>query len=158
MAIPPPEEAPKKRGSGWKWLFALAGCGCLLAVGTVVALAVGLGAAVNTAVRSHPGYELALETAQTSPTLIELIGEPIEPSAFQISSSMRSGDGSGEAEFRFPVSGPSGSGKLDSQAIQKDGVWQLTKLTFDPAGTKPLIDLLERDAAIERGDVEEDGR
>jgi len=105
-----------------------------------VVLCVGIFVGVFSILKHSEAYQLGVSRLQSSPIAQNLLGTPI--SAGYPSGSIRITGSSGTAALRFSASGPRASGMVFLQAIKKDGVWSLTRLTLKLDGKDELIDLV----------------
>jgi hypothetical protein len=85
-------------------------------------------------------YTYALAQARSSPSVVEALGEPIEPGWYVMGTINVSG-ASGNADIAIPVSGPNGSGTLYASARKRAGVWNydVLEVALDAGGER--IDL-----------------
>ena len=82
----------------------------------------------------------AIYAAQTSPELIEELGEPMtggKPDGKFVSKR-----GSGNADLTIPLRGPKGGGLLREWAQQRNGAWHLCSLSFElqDGATRIVVD------------------
>jgi hypothetical protein len=85
-------------------------------------------------------YQMGVAQLQSSPLATNAFGTPV--SAGNPSGSISTENASGKAALTFPVSGPKASGTAFVEAIKKDGVWSLTRLTFKLDGSDSVIDII----------------
>jgi hypothetical protein len=90
--------------------------------------------------RHSEAYQLGVARLQSSPIATNLLGAPI--STGTPSGSVRINGSSGAAALRFSASGPRASGVVVVQAVKKNGIWSLTRLTLKLNGKDEVIDLL----------------
>ena len=139
-----------EHGSWWNrnggWLTALTSVGCLGLLAGSCALFVG---GAFGFIRSSHVYQHALHRAQSHPTVIAALGEPIEP-GWYLSGDFEFSDHSGSADFRFPISGPRGRGTLHVLARRVEGQWEFERLEVEVKGQRQRIRLLasEREARL----------
>lgn len=123
----------------FKWVACgCAGCLLLILVVVVFVIAVG-GLAVFTMSKSEP-YQEALDRARHDPTVVEALGEPVEPGLLA-SGSVNIDDAGGEADLRIPVSGPRGKGTLFVSATRVAGRWEYSAITVELADGGRRIDV-----------------
>ncbi len=103
-------------------------------------LVVGIFVGVFSILRHSEAYQLGVARLQNSPIAAKLLGTPI--STGNPTGSLRIRNSSGTAMLSFSVSGSRASGVVVLQAIKKDGVWSLTKLTLKLNGSDSTIDLV----------------
>jgi Cytochrome oxidase complex assembly protein 1 len=96
--------------------------------------------------RHSVAYELAATKIQSSTEAITVLGSPIS-TGFPTGSISIAG-ASGRAVLSFSATGTRATGSVFVEAIKKDGVWSLTRLTLKVAGSEGVIDLL-RDSRVE---------
>ncbi len=85
-------------------------------------------------------YTLAISKLQASPIAASVLGTPIA-TGFPVGSISYKG-ASGKAALSFSATGPKAAGVVFLQAIKKDGVWSLTRLTLKVKGSDDIIDLV----------------
>lgn len=83
-------------------------------------------------------YELAASNLRTSTEAANVLGPPIS-TGFPLGS-VSTGGTSGRALLSFSATGSKATGQVFLEAIKKDGVWSLTKLTLTTGGR--TIDLI----------------
>ncbi|MGM0652022.1 MAG: cytochrome c oxidase assembly factor Coa1 family protein [Bacillota bacterium] len=81
----------------------------------------------RSSMRSSEIYAQAVIALQENPQAAALLGEPIEDGN-GVSGEINVSNGSGEAEFSIPVSGPLSSGDLYARGVKSSGQWSLTYL------------------------------
>lgn len=124
-------------GRNWKWAVPL---GCLTSVAGVVAFAAGIVVVVFGFIKRSDVFEYAVAKARSSPSVIESLGEPIEP-GWYLSGSINVNGPSGNADIAVPLSGPRGKGTLFAVAIQKAGKWEYEVLEVELEVGGERIDL-----------------
>jgi hypothetical protein len=89
-------------------------------------------------------YKLGIAALQESPLATTALGTPISSgSSGKLSlHNEEKSDGSGNAQLSFPVRGPKGTGIASVEAIRKDGVWSLTRLSLKPDSGDSEIDIV----------------
>jgi cytochrome oxidase complex assembly protein 1 len=105
-----------------------------------IVLFVSIFVGVFALLRNSEAYQLGVARLQNSPIATNLLGTPISTGNPGGSISIK--NGSGTAALSFSASGPRASGVVVLQAIKKDGVWSLTKLTLQLNGSDEVIDLI----------------
>lgn len=105
-----------------------------------IVLFVSIFVGVFALLRNSEAYQLGVARLQNSPIATNLLGTPISTGNPGGSISIK--NSSGTAALSFSASGPRGSGVVVLQAIKKDGVWSLTKLTLQLNGSDKVIDLI----------------
>jgi TonB family protein len=153
----PPVQPPQQKGClgrNWKWMLPV-GCLGLILVG--VALVGGIVFVAMSAIKSSEVYQGALKVAQTHPAAVERLGQPVKD-GWLVQGNVNFENGSGNANFEVPVSGPKNSGTLRVSAINPGGAWMYQKLDLVVGGE--TISLLDRNVAQSppgsEVDVEED--
>jgi hypothetical protein len=86
-------------------------------------------------------YRLAVTKLQTSPVATNLLGTPIT-TGFPFGNISFNGD-SGQAALSFSASGPRAAGIVVVEAVKKNGVWSITKLTLKLNGSDQTINLFD---------------
>jgi hypothetical protein len=141
----PPEQQKGCLGRNWKWMLPV---GCLgLILGVVVVIG-GIIFAAMSAIKSSDVYQGALRAAQRHPAAIQRLGEPIKDGWF-VQGNINYTNGSGNANFDIPVSGPKGSGTLHVSAVNPSGAWMYEKLDLTAGGQ--TVSLLDRNVALPEG-------
>jgi Cytochrome oxidase complex assembly protein 1 len=93
--------------------------------------------------RQSEAYELGEARLRASPQVTDVLGTPISTS--YPTGSFASDGASGRAALNFSATGPKATGRVVLEAIKKDGVWSLTKLTLKVDGRDDVIDLINDD-------------
>ncbi len=124
-------------GRNWKWAVPL---GCLTSVAGVVAFAAGIVVVVFGFIKRSDVFEYAVTKARSSPSVIESLGEPIEP-GWYLSGSINVNGPSGNADIAVPLSGSRGKGTLFAVAIKKAGKWEYEVLEVELEAGGERIDL-----------------
>lgn len=125
----PPPAASGSSGCGMTCLVVMlvvAGI-CLLAAccgGGIVWIVFG-------ALRESEPYQMALTAVQQDAEVRKELGEPIEEGWITGGSINVNGDGSGEANFTFNVTGPKGTGTAEVHATRQRGKWRLDTLVVE---------------------------
>ena len=141
-------QAPQQKGCvgrNWKWMVPV---GCLGLILGVVALVGGIFVVAMSAMKSSDVYQGALRAAQAHPAAIQRLGEPIKD-GWLVSGNVNYTNGSGNANFDIPVSGPKGSGTLRVGAVNPGGAWMYERL--DLVANGQTVSLLDRNVALPRG-------
>jgi Cytochrome oxidase complex assembly protein 1 len=113
-------------------------------VGILTALVLFVGVVlliVAFAMRSGDAYKQGLAKAQTDGSVVEALGEPIEP-GFMIAGSVSVSGPSGHADLSIPLSGPRGEGILYVKAEKEAGTWTMQILEVEVIGRPERIHLL----------------
>jgi hypothetical protein len=87
-------------------------------------------------------YELGVSKVKASAEAANVLGTPIS-TGYPIGSISTSGT-TGRAFLSFSVTGTKATGQVFLQAINKDGVWSVTKLTLKVDGRDTVIDLVNQ--------------
>ena len=136
-----PVQGRRSGGRSWiKWVAG--GCGCLLVLGVLAAVAIVFG--VFGVIKSSNVYEEALARARSHPAATAALGEPIETGWYLTGSVETSGPG-GEASLSVPLEGPRGEGTLYVEATKRAGAWSYELLELAVEGGE-RIDLLAGDS------------
>lgn len=85
-------------------------------------------------------YALGVSRLQSSPIAESVLGTPIT-TGFPMGSIKINGAG-GTAALSFSATGPKATGTVFLQAIKKNGVWSLTRLTLKVKGSDGIFDLV----------------
>jgi hypothetical protein len=85
-------------------------------------------------------YTLAVSKLQASPEAVSILGAPI--STGTPFGSINITPTSGRATLSFSATGTKASGTVFVDALKKDGIWSLTKLSLKVEGRDAVIDLL----------------
>jgi hypothetical protein len=125
----------------WGWCC---GCGCLLPLFAIGAVALGTYWFGNRLVMSNDAIDSALELLNRDPRAVEALGEPIEPRFWRENTSINFG-GRGKLRARFGVAGPRGEGRLEIEAHRKDGdgPWRLDVVRLHLRDHDTALDLLD---------------
>lgn len=118
------------------------GCGCLI---LLVLGCGGVGACIYgflSLMKSSDPYQDGLSRAQESESVIQAIGDPIEP-AFLLSGNINLRNDDGDANISFSISGPKGSGTVHVIGTKTDGVWSYSVMDFEPDDGSSRISLLK---------------
>jgi len=119
----------------WKWLVPV---GCL----TPIVVCSGLLTVIFSSMKSSEPYGQALAKAQGSREVIQALGEPID-AGFLVSGEIHVDlDGTGNANFAIPISGPQGSAVLNVVAKKEAGMWSFQQLNVAVERSDKRIDLL----------------
>lgn len=101
----------------------------------------GLVVFVFGAIKSSDVYHGAIHRVEKDPRVVQALGSPIE-TGWWISGNVHVSEGTGNADFDFPVKGPKGRGKVHVVATRESGNWIYSELTVTPSNGPP-IDLLK---------------
>jgi hypothetical protein len=132
---PPPGQpaAPQKSSGCWKW-----GCG-----GCVVVILVGCAAlavcvfVIFSFIKGSDVYRGAREKVVNDPRVVSALGTPIKHGYWVSGKVNVSGQG-GEADFKFPLSGPKDSATVHAVATRDQNGWTYTDLTVMPSHGPPI--------------------
>lgn len=105
-----------------------------------IVLVVGIFAGVFSLLRHSEAYQLGASQLQSSPIAAKLLGTPI--STGNPTGSVKINGSTGTASLSFSAAGSRAAGTVVVEAIKKDGVWSLTKLTLKLNGSDDVIDLV----------------
>jgi Cytochrome oxidase complex assembly protein 1 len=105
-----------------------------------IVLLVGIFTGVFSLLRHSEAYQMGVARLQSSPIAQNLLGTPIT-TGFP-TGSVRIVNSAGQAALSFSARGPRASGMVFLQAIKKDGVWSLTRLTLKLSRSGDVIDLV----------------
>ena len=141
------------RGSRWAWrngrwdsvvhfkrvqrLWAIWGLIIWIAVGLFFA---GVFGGVFSIMKNSEAYQLGLARLQASPAAVAVLGTPI--TAGIVTGSVKFSGDSGNADLSFSARGPRASGVVMLQAVKKNGVWEIIRMTLKPDGKNEVIDLV----------------
>jgi hypothetical protein len=92
--------------------------------------------------RHSEAYELAASQLQASTQASEVLGTPIS-TGYPMGSISTNG-ATGRAVLNFSATGPKATGRIFLEAVKKDGVWSLVRLTLKVDGRDGVIDLINR--------------
>ena len=93
--------------------------------------------------RQSEAYELGESRLKASRAATDALGIPISTS-FPMGSISTNG-ATGRAVLNFSATGPKATGRVLLEAIKKDGVWSLIRLTLKVDGRDDVIDLINGD-------------
>jgi hypothetical protein len=85
-------------------------------------------------------YEMAAAKLQSSPVATNALGSPIS-TGFPLGNISING-ASGRAALNFSATGPKAAGEVFVEAVKRDGLWSLTRLTLKLNDSGKVIDLL----------------
>lgn len=105
-----------------------------------IVLVVGIFAGVFSLLRHSEAYQLGASQLQSSPIAAKLLGTPI--STGNPTGSVKINGSTGTASLSFSAAGSRAAGTVIVEAIKKDGIWSLTKLTLKLNGSDDVIDLV----------------
>jgi hypothetical protein len=141
------------KGSAWAWrngrwdsvehfkrvqrLWAI--WGLVVWIGVLV-LGGGIVGGVFQILKHSAAYEMAAARLQSNPVATNLLGSPISTGIpfGQVSIN----GASGRANLNFSATGPKAAGVVFVEAVKREGVWSLTRLTLKLNDSGKVIDLL----------------
>ena len=94
-------------------------------------------------------YKLGVSRLQASPEAANILGAPI--SAGFPSGSISITGSSGEAALSFSATGAKAKGRVYLEAIKKEGIWAIRRLTLKVDGQDETINLLDETRAAVEG-------
>jgi hypothetical protein len=106
----------------------------------MIAFGGGIFGGVFYLLRHSEAYQLGVSKLQTNTIATNLLGTPIS-TGFPLGKITFNGE-SGTAVLSFPASGPKAAGVVFLEAVKKDGVWLITRLTLKLDGRDSVIDLI----------------
>jgi hypothetical protein len=109
-----------------------------ISVGVAVLLIFGVFAIIG----NSEVCQLALQRAQSSPVVIERLGQPIERGLI-VSGSIETSGPSGHADVAIPVSGSKAKGTLYAVGVKSAGIWKFETLQVEVEGDSNRVDLLD---------------
>jgi hypothetical protein len=121
----------------WKWALPL---GCLSTLGLFIAFAAGIVFFVFGLMARSDVYAHALERARSNSSVVEALGEPIEP-GWYLTGSIHVNGPSGNANIAIPISGSRGAGTVYAIATKHAGAWKYELLEVALASGGERIDL-----------------
>ncbi len=125
------------------WIWVVPTGGCLL---IIILFAFGIGAAifgVSKIFTSSAPYEYAVEQASKNPSVIELLGEPVETAGIMQGNISTTND-SGEVNIKIPLKGSKGKGSVTIKGEKIDGEWFYEELYVIIKETNEKINLLDK--------------
>ena len=100
--------------------------------------------------RHSEAYELGASTLQASTQAARVLGAPIT-TGYPMGSISTNGT-AGRAILSFSATGTKAAGQVFLEAVKKDGVWSLTRLTLKADGRDGVIDLINQSKVEIDGD------
>lgn len=137
------EEYKQKSWFGRNWLWVLPAGGCLTLIILVIFGAGSLFFGVTKMFSSSEPYEYAFEQATTNKDVVRILGEPIERKGM-VNGKISLNNDDGEANFKIPISGPNGTGRIVVVAIKSHGKWIYEKLYVQFKSAEEDINLLDK--------------
>lgn len=134
---PPPLQQPQKSSGCWKW--GCIGCSALVVLGA--AFVCVLVFVVFAAIRSSDAYRGARSRVAADPRVVAALGTPIKDGLW-VSGTVNVKNETGEADFKFPVSGPKASATVHAVATRDSSGWTYSELLVTPSNGPP-IDVLK---------------
>lgn len=132
---PPPPQPPPRKSSGCLKVF-LIGCGVLVVIGVAAFAAIVF--FVFGLIKKSDVYSQSLDQVRADQRVVAALGEPIRP-GFWVRGSLNSHNGSGNADFTFPVSGPKGSANVHVIATTDDAKkWTYQVIDVKPSNGPPI--------------------
>ena len=125
-------------GRNWKWVVPV---GCLGSLVLVAAFVVGIAAIVFAAMRSSGAYSEGVELARSNKTLLEELGEPVEP-GWLVTGSIHVSGPSGNANLAIPLCGSRNTGTLFVVAFKSVGEWRFERAEVQISGRRGRINPL----------------
>ena len=116
--------------------------GCLSMLMVFVAFVASVALIVFSAMKSTDVYKDALARAKAHPSVIQVLGSPINE-GFLVSGNTNVNGASGEANLSIPISGPKGKGTIYVAANKSLGRWNYSGLIVEVEKTHQRIDLLQ---------------
>jgi hypothetical protein len=113
--------------------------GVVIWIGAIV-LFRGVFGSVFSLLKNSEAYRLGVAKLEASPVATGLLGAPIS-TGFPFGSISVNG-ASGNAALNFSANGPRATGVVFVEAIKKDAVWSITRLTLKIDGRDDVIDLV----------------
>jgi hypothetical protein len=126
-------------GRNWKWVLPV---GCVSLLGLIAVFVAGIILVVFGFMKSSDVYQEALAAASSSPSVIDVLGEPIE-AGWYMTGTIRVSGASGTADITIPISGPRGTGTIFAAGTKRAGQWSYEVLEVEVDGLSERIDLLE---------------
>ena len=99
--------------------------------------------------RHSEAYELGATQLQASTEAAGILGAPIS-TGFPMGSISTNGT-TGRAVLNFSATGPRAAGRVFLEAIKKNGMWSLTRLTLKVYGREGVIDLINQNKVEIKG-------
>jgi hypothetical protein len=125
-----------ERNPLWKIPLGMVLLALLLAVyGTIVA------AVVTGSIRHSKPYQQAMAVAAVNPQVRERMGEPIHAD-WLVAGDLHVDGSTGRANFRIPITGPRGGGRIRVEAYKSGDIWTFTCLQVEVRGRGDSINLL----------------
>ena len=124
----------------WGWVL---GGGCLTLIIIVV---IGFGSlifGVSKMFTTSTPYQYAIEKAFTNEEVIDVLGAPIEADGM-INGNISLNGSDGDANFKIPIKGPNGKGRIVVVATKDYGEWIYEKLYVQFEGEHKNINLLDK--------------
>src|SRR5262249_1081022 len=133
-----PQEKQGWFSRNWKWFVPV---GCLSMVAIFAAFVGAIIFFIFGTIKSSDVYQQAVTKAKSNGAVIRELGEPIKP-GWLVSGSIKIDNGSGDANFSIPVSGPKKSGTIYAIASKQAGKWNFSTLEVEVEGQEKRISLL----------------
>lgn len=131
-------EQPSWWKRNWKWALPAGGCLTIIVLGIV--LVVGGAFAFASKIKTATGTDQALIIAQENPTLIEILGEPIESDGFgNLNIAIKNGEKT--TNVTVPIKGPKGIGTIHMSSTGGDNnrTYEIFNVTID--GSDEVVEL-----------------
>ncbi|WP_353777320.1 cytochrome c oxidase assembly factor Coa1 family protein [Winogradskyella sp. 3972H.M.0a.05] len=128
-------------GRNWPWVLPVGGC-----LIVILLFVFGVGAVIFGATKMISGsepYEYAVTTAKTNETVINILGDNIEPDGM-MSGNISYSNNDGEADITIPIKGSKGEGSVSVKAQKTDGEWYYEALYVTIKETGEQVNLLDK--------------
>ena len=133
-----PQEKQGWFSRNWKWFVPV---GCLSMVAILAAFVGAIIFFIFGTIKSSDVYQQAVTKAKSNGAVIRELGEPIQP-GWLVSGSIKIDNGTEDANFSIPVSGPKKSGTIFATASKQAGKWNFSTLEVEVEGQEKRISLL----------------
>lgn len=122
----------------WKWFVP---CGCATLLVAFVAFLCAIFGLVMYSLRSSEIYAMGLRKAQSDQQVVRRLGTPIT-AGWWASGNINVQPGTGNADVRFPISGPNGQATVRAAGIKTGIEWKMQLLTVTFDGSGETMDLI----------------
>ncbi len=144
-SVPVPAQRPGWFTRNWKWFIP---CGCATILVLFVAFICAIVGIVMVSMKSSDVYSMALQKAQSNEQVVQRLGAPID-AGWWASGNINVQPGSGNADMRFPISGPKGKATLYVEATKALGQWNFSNLVVAVEGRTERLDLIKKKIELE---------